>query len=264
MEWVKVKDYLDIIYEKKEGIARISFNRPEVLNACRGVTFDELIGALEDASRDPTVGVIVIASIGDKAFCVGGDQREPRGDIHAYTGRWYVPTELPRVIANAPKPVIAVVKGYAIGGGHWLHVICDLTIAAENAVFGQVGPRVGSAAQGFIVAILARVIGEKKAREMWYLCRRYNAQEALQMGLVNIVVPLEKLDEEVEKVCQEILANSPTCIKGIKQSFESALEPLRQPSLPIDYEAFYCTEESMEGQRAFQEKRRPDFSKYRK
>src|SRR5216117_4252902 len=212
--------YEDILYDARDGVAWITINRPEVRNAFRAKTVDELIAAFRAAWGDPEVGVVVLTGAGDKAFSAGGDQRERTGG--GYTGGTGLGMDmhgLHGVIRAIPKPVIAMVNGYAIGGGHVLHVLCDLTIAADTAVFGQTGPRVGSVDPGFGTAYLARVVGEKKAREIWYLCRQYGAQEALAMGLVNKVVPLRDLRAEVEQWCRELLEKSPTALAMAKQSF---------------------------------------------
>ena len=212
----------DILYETRDGVAWITINRPEVRNAFRGQTVDEMIAAFRAAWADREVGVVVLTGAGDKAFCSGGDQKE-RG-AGGYGGGGGIGLDVARlhgVIRNIPKPVIAMVNGYAIGGGHVLHVLCDLTIAADTAIFGQIGPRVGSVDPGFGTAYLARIVGEKKAREIWYLCRQYSAAEALAMGLVNKVVPAGELRAEVEAWCRELLAKSPTALKLAKFSFNA-------------------------------------------
>src|SRR5918998_3399767 len=218
--WESVKAYTDIIYEKAEGIARITINRPEKRNAFRPQTLFELMEAFRDAHEDPDIGVVLLTGAGDKAFCSGGDQ-SVRG-TGGYVGPDGVPRlnvlELQRYIRTMPKPVIAVVAGYAIGGGHVLHIICDLTIAADNAVFGQTGPKVGSFDAGYGATLLARIVGHKKAREIWYLCRQYDAQQALEMGLVNTVVPLEQLEDEGVQWAREILGHIPTAIRFLKAS----------------------------------------------
>ncbi|HEX2913022.1 MAG TPA: 1,4-dihydroxy-2-naphthoyl-CoA synthase [Chloroflexia bacterium] len=266
VNWQKVKDYEDIIYEKAEGIARITINRPEVRNAFRPKTVFEMIEAFDDAGEDPEVGVVLLTGAGDQAFCSGGDQRV-RGH-GGYVGEDRVPRlnilQVQHQIKYMPKPVIAVVAGYAIGGGHVLHLVCDLTIAAENARFGQTGPRVGSFDAGYGASYMARVVGQKKAREIWYLCRQYNAQEALDMGLVNTVVPLEQLEEESIKWAKEILEKSPIAIRFLKASFnvdtdgQAGLQQLAGDATML----YYMTEEGKEGQRAYLEKRKPDFSKF--
>lgn len=257
-------DYEDILYEVDEGVARITINRPDKYNAFRGKTCEELIDAFNRAGWDKSVGVIVLTGAGEKAFCTGGDQSAHEGQ---YDGRGTIglPMEdLHSIIRDVPKPVIARVRGYAIGGGNVLCTICDFTIAGESAVFGQVGPKVGSVDPGFGTAYLARVVGEKKAREMWYLCRRYPAQEALAMGLVNTVVPDDQLDEEVHKWCAEIMEKSPTAIAIAKRSFNMDSEQIRGIAAMGMYalSLYYDTDESKEGGVAFKEKRKPDFRKF--
>ncbi|MEO8309913.1 MAG: 2-ketocyclohexanecarboxyl-CoA hydrolase [Caldimonas sp.] len=258
--------YEDILYEVRGGAAWITINRPERMNAFRGRTCDELIQAIGRAGYDRDIGVIVLAGAGDKAFCTGGDQSAHSGQ---YDGRGTIGLpmeELHAVIRDVPKPVIARVQGFAIGGGNVLCTLCDLTIASEKAQFGQVGPRVGSVDPGYGTALLARVVGEKKAREMWYLCRRYPAREALAMGLVNAVVPHDELDAEVQKWCDEIMQKSPTAIAIAKRSFN--MDTAHQAGIAgmglYALKLYYDTEESREGVRAFQEKRAPDFRKYAK
>jgi 2-ketocyclohexanecarboxyl-CoA hydrolase len=254
-------DYTDILCEVNAGVARITINRPEKYNAFRGKTCDELIDALHRAAWDKAIGVIVLTGAGDKAFCTGGDQSAHDG---GYDGRGLIGLpveELQGLIRDAPKPVIARVNGYAIGGGNVLVTCCDLAIAVESAQFGQVGPRVGSVDPGFGTALLARVVGEKKAREVWFLCRRYTAQQALAMGLVNAVVPVAELDAEVDRWCQEILALSPTAIAIAKRSFNADTDSIRgigglgMQALAL----YYGTAESHEGVKAFMEKRKPRF-----
>ncbi|MGZ5746818.1 MAG: 2-ketocyclohexanecarboxyl-CoA hydrolase [Caldimonas sp.] len=259
-------DCEDILYEVRGGAAWITINRPERMNAFRGRTCDELVDAIGRAGYDREIGVIVLAGAGDKAFCTGGDQSAHAGQ---YDGRGTIGLpmeELHAVIRDVPKPVIGRVQGFAIGGGNVLCTLCDLTIASEKAQFGQVGPRVGSVDPGYGTALLARVVGEKKAREMWYLCRRYPAREALAMGLVNAVVPHEELDAEVQKWCDEIVAKSPTAIAIAKRSFN--MDTAHQAGIAgmglYALKLFYDTEESREGVRAFQEKRAPDFRKHAK
>jgi naphthoate synthase len=256
--------YQDILYEVRDGVAWITINRPEVRNAFRAETVDELITAFRTAWHDHAVGVVILTGAGDKAFSAGGDQRA-RGaagygggpgiglDMHGLHG----------VMRAIPKPVVAMVNGYAIGGGHVLHVLCDLSIAADTAVFGQVGPRVGSVDPGFGTAYLARVVGEKKAREMWFLCRQYTAQEALAMGLVNAVVPAAELRAETERWCRELLEKSPTALRLAKQSFNADTEHLAGiTELGFSaLELYYGTEEAAEGRNAFIEKRPPNFRK---
>lgn len=269
--WVEVKAYEDITYHKADGIARIAFNRPEVRNAFRPDTIDEMMGAFADAWEDAQIGVILLtgngpAEDGKYAFCSGGDQKI-RGDA-GYVGKDGVHRlnvlQLQRIIRTIPKPVIALVPGYAIGGGHVLHVICDLSIAADNAIFGQTGPRVGSFDGGYGSSYLARIVGQKKAREIWYLCRQYNAQDALDMGLVNTVVPLEKLEEEGVEWAQTILQHSPLAIRLLKASMnadvdgQTGLQQLAGDATLL----FYMTEEGQEGRNAYVEKRPPEFKKY--
>ncbi len=256
--------YEDLLYNESDGIATITINRPDKYNAFRGQTCEELIHSFNRAGWKKEIGVIVLTGAGDKAFCTGGDQSAHAG---AYDGRGTIGLpieEVQTVIRDMPKPVIAKVNGYAIGGGNVLASLCDLTVASDKAQFGQVGPKVGSVDPGFGTAYLAQVVGEKRAREMWYLCRRYSAQRAYEMGLVNAVVPHDKLDEEVDLWCREILERSPTAIAIAKRSFNAATESLRGlGSLGMQSLAlYYATEESKEGVRAFNEKRKPDFRKY--
>ena len=266
IDWQKDGEYTDIIYETGEGIAKITINRPEVRNAFRPLTITELQDAFRRAHQDDSVGVIIFTGAGTKAFCSGGDQKI-RGD-GGYVGDDGVPRlnvlELQRQIRTLPKPVVAMVAGFAIGGGHVLHVICDLTIAADNAVFGQTGPKVGSFDAGYGATLLARIVGHKKAREIWYLCRQYNAQQALEMGLVNTVVPLERLEEETVQWCREMLAMSPTALRFLKASFNADTDGLAgiQQLAGDATLLYYLTEEAKEGKNAFLEKRKPDFSKY--
>ncbi|MDI6880908.1 MAG: 1,4-dihydroxy-2-naphthoyl-CoA synthase [Desulfitobacteriaceae bacterium] len=264
--------YQDILYEKKAGVAKITMNRPKVYNAFRALTILELVEAFYDAWDDNSVGVVVLTGAGDKAFCTGGDQKD-RGD-GGYSGSGggrecgigLRVEELHSVIRNIPKPVIAAVNGYAIGGGHVLHVLCDLTIASDRAIFGQTGPKVGSFDAGYGSAYLARIIGEKKAREIWYLCEQYSAQDAYQMGLVNKVVPHEQLMAEVDSWCEKILAKSPTAIRMLKYSFNADtahIEGISQLSMGA-LSMFYDSDEAMEGRNAFVEKRPVDYRKFRK
>jgi naphthoate synthase len=265
-DWRKVRDYQDIVYEHFEGIARITINRPEVRNAFRPETVFELLETLEDAHEDPQIGVVLLTGAGDKAFCSGGDQKV-RGH-GGYVGRDRVPRlnilEVQRKIRYIPKPVIAVVAGYAIGGGHVLHLVCDLTIAAENAIFGQTGPKVGSFDAGYGATLLARTVGHKKAREIWYLCRQYDARQALDMGLVNTVVPLERLEDESVQWAREILEKSPTAIRFLKAAFNADTDGLAgiQQLAGDATLLYYLTDEAKEGKNAFVEKRKPDFSKF--
>lgn len=259
-------DFQDLIYEEKDGVARITINRPDKYNAFTARTADELIKAFSKAGWDPEIGVIVLTGTGDKAFCTGGDQSADSHD-GSYGGRGTLGMpveELHTIIRDIPKPVIARINGYAIGGGHVLHVLCDLSIASEDAILGQVGPAMGSVDPGYGTAYLARVVGEKKAREIWYLCRRYSAKEALDMGLVNAVVPHDQLDAEVDKWCEEIMAKSPTAMAIAKRSFNADSENIRGIGILgfQSVKAYYESDESKEGVTAFQEKRKPDFRKY--
>src|SRR5256885_12841696 len=258
--------YTDILYQKSNGVAWITINRPEVRNAFRTITVAELTDAFLDARWDPAVGVAVLTGAGDKAFCSGGDQKARGGGGYAPGARPMDGEALHSAIRHIPKPVIAMVNGFAIGGGHVLHVLCDLSIASENAIFGQTGPRVGSVDAGHGTGFLARVVGEKKAREIWYLCRQYSAADALAMGLVNKVVPLKDLRAEVEKWCAELLDKSPTALALAKQSFNIDSEP-RAGVAQFAHTAlglYYQTDEAMEGRNAFVEKRPVDFKKFRK
>lgn len=266
--WIPQGNYQDIYYHKTDGIAKITINRPEVRNAFRPLTVEEIRHALNDARNDGTIGVIILTGEGKEAFCSGGDQKI-RGDAgyrdFQGTHRLNV-LDLQKEIRSCPKPIIAMVAGYAIGGGHVLHVICDLTIAADNAVFGQTGPKVGSFDGGFGAGYLARIIGQKKAREIWYLCRQYGAKEALEMGLVNIVVPLEKLEETTVSWAKEILKHSPIALRCLKSALnadcdgQAGIQELAGNATML----YYMTEEGQEGRNAFNEKRKPDFSKFPK
>lgn len=271
--WIKNNNYKDIIYEKMDGIARITINRPEKRNAFRPETVFEMYDAFSDAREDQTIGVILLtgygpAKDGKYAFCSGGDQ-SIRGDM-GYVGKDGVPRlnvlDLQKLIRSIPKVVIALVAGYAIGGGHVLHVICDLTIAADNAIFGQTGPKVGSFDGGFGSSYLARIVGQKKAREIWYLCRQYNAQEALQMGLVNKVVPVDKLEEEGVQWATEILQHSPMAIRVLKSAFNAELDGQAgiQELAGNATLLYYMSEEAQEGKKAYNEKRKPNFKKFPK
>ena len=265
-EWKKFRDYEDIKYEKWDGIAKVTINRPEVRNAFRPQTLFELQAAFNDAREDPEVGVVVLTGEGDQAFCSGGDQRI-RGN-EGYVGADGVPRlnvlDLQKQIRSLPKPVVAMVAGYAIGGGHVLHLVCDLTIAADNARFGQTGPRVGSFDGGFGACYLASVVGQKKAREIWFLCRQYDARQALEMGLVNAVVPLPELEAETVKWCREMLEKSPLALRMLKSSFNAALDGQAgiQEFAGNATMLYYMTEEAQEGKRAYLEKRKPDFKKF--
>jgi naphthoate synthase len=264
--WEKVLDFEDIRYEKAEGIAKITINRPEVRNAFRPQTLFELTTAFTDAREDAEVGVIILTGEGPHAFCSGGDQRI-RGD-KGYVGKDGVPRlnvlDLQKQIRSLPKPVVAMVAGYAIGGGHVLHIVCDLTIAAENARFGQTGPKVGSFDGGFGASYLASLVGQKKAREIWYLCRQYDAQEALDMGLVNKVVPLERLEAETVQWCREMLQHSPLALRLLKSAFNADLDGQAgiQELAGNATLLYYMSEEAQEGKQAYLEKRQPDFSKF--
>lgn len=261
-------DYEDILVEKKDGIATITINRPKVLNAFRSQTVDEMIAALHEAGRDPHIGVAVITGTGDRAFCVGGDihDKVPGG----YGGASWCDTGIQsellfRTIRSMPKPVIAAVNGYAIGGGNVLQVVCDLSIAADHSIFGQVGPRVGSFDAGFGTAYLARMVGERKAREIWFLCKKYSAEDALAMGLINEVVPKQKLMEVLNDWCKQILELSPTALKFLKYSFNADSEHINGISqLSFSALNLYCqSEEADEGGVAFKEKRAPRYQQYR-
>jgi naphthoate synthase len=266
IEWKPSRTYTDIRYETADGIAKIAINRPEVCNAFRPQTLFELSDAFAAARNDQRIGVIILTGAGNEAFCSGGDQRV-RGSA-GYVGDDGVPRlnvlDLQRQIRTLPKPVVAMVAGYAIGGGHVLHLVCDLTIAADNAVFGQTGPRVGSFDGGYGATYMARIIGHKKAREVWYLCRRYNAQQALDMGLVNTVVPLAQLEEETVQWCREMLANSPLALRCLKAAFNADTDGLAgiQELAGNATLLFYMSEEAQEGRNAFLEKRAPDFSRF--
>jgi naphthoate synthase len=273
LDWQPAGDYTDIRYETAEGIAKITIDRPEVRNAFRPQTLIDISDALDRAREDLDVGVIVLTGAGPLAFCSGGDQRV-RGDAgymaedeaaERGVGRFHV-TDLQVQIRRTPKPVVAMVAGYAIGGGHVLHIVCDLTIAADNARFGQTGPRVGSFDGGFGASVLSSLVGPKKAKEIWFLCRQYDAQEALEMGLVNTVVPLERLEEETVSWCREMLELSPFALRLLKASFnatEDGLSGIQQLAHDTNL-LFYMSEEAQEGRDAYREKRRPDFGKFPK
>ena len=264
--WTAEGDYRDILYAKTEGIAKITINRPERRNAFTPLTVEEMMHALDDARRDHQVGVIILTGQGDLAFCSGGDQKI-RGDAgYRDTGgddRLNV-LEFQRQIRTCPKPIVAMVAGYAIGGGHVLHVMCDLTIAADNAIFGQTGPKVGSFDGGYGSAYLARIVGQKKAREIWFLCRQYDASQALEMGLVNAVVPLADLERETVRWCREMLVHSPTALRCLKAAMnadcdgQAGLQELAGSATML----FYQTAEAQEGRDSFVEKRKPDFGKF--
>ncbi|MCE5329846.1 1,4-dihydroxy-2-naphthoyl-CoA synthase [bacterium] len=265
IKWENHGSYKDIKYNKFEGIAKITINRPEVRNAFRPLTLREISDALKDATFDREIGVIILTGEGDKAFCSGGDQKiRGHAGYRDEAGREGLEVlELQRQIRTCPKPVIAMVAGYSIGGGNILQIVCDLTIAAENAVFGQTGPKVGSFDGGYGSSYLSRIVGQKKAREIWFLCKFYNAEEALAMGMINKVVPLEKLEEETIGWCRQILSNSPTAIQCLKAALnadcdgQTGLQQLAGCSTML----FYQTPEAQEGRNAFLEKRKPDFKK---
>ena len=266
--WKKAKTYQDILYEKADGIAKVTINRPDVRNAFRPLTVREMIEAFDDAREDSDVGVVILTGAGEEAFCSGGDQRV-RGTA-GYVGDDQVPRlnvlDLQKRIRALPKPVIAMVAGFAIGGGHVLHVVCDLTLAAENARFGQTGPKVGSFDGGFGAGYLARIVGQKRAREIWYLCRQYDARQALAMGLINAVVPLDRLEEETVAWCREILAMSPMALRCLKAAMnadcdgQAGLQEFAGNATLL----FYMSEEAQEGRNAYLERRKPDFGKFRR
>jgi naphthoate synthase len=269
LDWKPAGDYTDVRYETAEGIAKITINRPEVHNAFRPETIIDLSAAFEQAREDTSVGVIILTGEGPRAFCSGGDQRV-RGDTGYVgegqaVGRFHV-TDLHIQMRRLPKPIVAMVAGWAIGGGHVLHVVCDLTIAAENARFGQTGPKVGSFDGGFGANLLARQIGVKKAKEIWFLCRQYDAQQALEMGLVNTVVPIGALEEETVGWCKEMLALSPFALRLLKASFNAAEDGLTGiQQLAHDANLlFYASDEAREGRTAYLEKRTPDFGQFPK
>jgi naphthoate synthase len=266
--WETIKEYKEILFQKHEGIAKISINRPHVHNAFTPLTVNEMIEAMELARQNTEIGAIILTGEGGKAFCSGGDQ-SVRGH-GGYVGEDTVPRlnvlDLQKQIRSIPKPVIAMVAGWAIGGGHVLHVVCDLSIAAENARFGQTGPNVGSFDGGFGASYLARVVGQKKAREIWYLCDQYDAQEAKEMGLVNKVVPLDKLEETTVAWCKRILEKSPLALRMLKSAFNAELDGQAgiQELAGNATLLYYLSEEAKEGRNAFIEKRKPDFSKFPK
>jgi naphthoate synthase len=266
--WKSAGKFEDILYHKAEGIAKLTINRPEVRNAFRPTTLKALQRAFSDAHEDPAIGVIVLTGAGELAFCSGGDQRI-RGD-QGYVGLDGVPRlnvlDLQKSIRSCPKPVIAMVAGYAIGGGHVLHVVCDLTIAADNARFGQTGPRVGSFDGGFGASVLSDLVGPKKAKEIWFTCRQYDAKQALEMGLVNAVVPLADLEKETVAMCREILQHSPLALRLLKSAFnarydgEAGIQELAGNATLL----YYMTEEAQEGRNAYVEKRPPDFGRFKR
>jgi naphthoate synthase len=270
VNWTSQADYEDIRYETSgDGIAKITINRPEVRNAFRPQTIVEISQALELAREDPEVGAIILTGEGELAFCSGGDQRV-RGDTGyvpegAKVGRFHV-TDLHVQMRRLPKPIIAMVAGYAIGGGHVLHLVCDLTIAADNARFGQVGPRVGSFDGGYGASLLSRLVGPKKAKEIWFLCRQYSAEQAREMGMVNTVVPLERLEAETVAWCREMLALSPFALRMLKASVhaeEDGFAGIQQLAHDANL-LFYASEEAKEGREAYKAKRKPDFARFPK
>ncbi len=268
LPWNTIKEYKDILFQQYKGIAKISINRPHKHNAFTPLTVQEMSEAMEMARQDTSIGVIILTGEGGKAFCSGGDQ-SVRGD-GGYVGDDFVPRlnvlDLQRQIRTIPKPVVAMVAGWAIGGGHVLHVICDLSIAAENARFGQTGPNVGSFDGGFGASYLARVVGQKKAREIWLLCDQYDAADALQMGLVNKVVPLEELEATTVAWCEKILEKSPLALRMLKSAFNAELDGQAgiQELAGNATLLYYLSDEAKEGKNAFLEKRKPDFSKFPK
>jgi naphthoate synthase len=260
--------FSDIIYEKSQGIAKITINRPEVRNAFRPHTVKEMITALSDARMDSEIGVIILTGMGEKAFCSGGDQKI-RGDAGYKDSQGVMHLnvlDFQRDIRHCPKPIIAMVAGYAVGGGHVLHMMCDLTISADNAIYGQTGPNVGSFDGGYGASYMARIVGQKKAREIWFLCRQYSADEALKMGLVNTVVPYEQLEVETVKWCKEILTKSPLSIRCLKAALnadcdgQSGLQELAGNATLL----YYMSEEGQEGRNAFVEKRPPNFNSFKR
>ena len=273
MNWEKVKDYKDILYEKSDGVAKVTINRPHRRNAFTPDTIQEMIDAFSDARDDSSIGVVLLTGFnpqtdGKYAFCSGGDQKIRGEQKGGYIGSDGVPRlnvlELQKLIRSMPKIVIALVAGYAIGGGHVLHVVCDLTIAAENAIFGQTGPKVGSFDGGFGACYLAHIVGQKKAREIWYLCKQYTAEEALDMGLVNKVVPYESLEQEGVEWAHKILEHSPLAIRCLKSSFNADIDG-QQGIQELAGNAtllYYLTEEGEEGRKAWNDKRKPNFKKY--
>jgi naphthoate synthase len=270
INWIKIRDYDEILFERAEGegIAKVTINRPRRRNAFTPLTVKEMLDAFAHAREDQNIGVVLLTGAGKQAFCSGGDQ-SVRGD-GGYVDDEGVARlnvlELQRLIRLLPKVVIAVVAGYAIGGGHVLHLLCDLTVAADNAIFGQTGPRVGSFDGGYGATYMARVVGHKKAREIWYLCRQYNAQQALDMGLVNTVVPLDRLEDEAVQWAREVLEKSPTAIRFLKASFNADTDGLAgiQQLAGDATLLYYLTDEAKEGRDAFLQKRRPNFSKFKR
>jgi naphthoate synthase len=266
VDWRVAGGFEEILFHKAAGMAKITMNRPERRNAFTPLTVMEMQRALEDARQDPEIGVVILTGAGDLAFCSGGDQsvRKEAGYADAEGVQRLNVLDLQRQIRTCPKPVVAMIAGYAIGGGHVLHLMCDISIAADNAVFGQTGPKVGSFDGGYGASYMARIVGQKKAREIWFLCRQYNAKQAFEMGLVNTVVPLADLERETVKWCQEMLANSPTALRCLKAALnadcdgQAGLQELAGCATML----FYMTEEGQEGRNAFMEKRKADFSKF--
>ncbi|MDD5249776.1 MAG: 1,4-dihydroxy-2-naphthoyl-CoA synthase [Rhodocyclaceae bacterium] len=260
-------EFSDILYHKADGIARIAINRPQVRNAFRPETLDQIMTALNLARLDRTVGVVILTGVGTEAFCAGGDQKI-RGDDGGYKDEAGInhlnALDLQRMIRTLPKPVVAMIAGWAMGGGNVLHLVCDLSIAADNARFGQTGPRVGSFDAGFGAGLMARAVGLKKAKEIWFLCRQYDAAQALEMGLVNAVVPLARLEEETVQWCRDILRHSPTALRVLKAGFNADTDGLSgiQELAGNATALFYMTDEGQEGRNAFNEKRPPDFSRF--
>lgn len=268
MEWSKIKDYTDILFDYAEGIAKITINRPEVYNAFRPLTNQEMLDAMRICREREDISVIIITGAGDKAFCSGGDQNvKGRGGYIDGSGTPRLNVlELHHAIRSIPKPVIAMVNGYSIGGGNVLNVICDLSIASENARFGQTGPKVGSFDAGFGSSYLARCVGQKKTREIWFLCRQYTAQEALEMGMVNTVVPFDKLEETTVEWCRTIMKRSPLAIRMIKRALNAELDG-QAGMMEFAGDAtllYYLMDEAQEGKNAFLEKRDPDFNQFPK
>lgn len=268
MNWQSCGQFSDIKYEKREGIAKITINRPHVRNAFRPLTVEEMRSCLKDARDDETIGVIILTGEGKEAFCSGGDQKI-RGDAGYMDGQGVARLnvlDFQREIRACPKPIVAMVAGYAVGGGHVLHVLCDLTIAADHSIFGQTGPKVGSFDGGYGASYLARIVGQKKAREIWFLCKQYTAKEALEMGLVNCVVPYEELEATTLSWCQKMLEHSPLALRCLKASLnadcdgQAGLQELAGNATLL----FYMTEEGQEGRNAFNQKRKPDFTKFPK
>ncbi len=268
LAWKSAATYSDILYEKAEGIAKITINRPQVRNAFRPLTVKEMMTTLEDARNDSEIGAIILTGYGEKAFCSGGDQKvrgtagyKDESGVHHLNV-----LDFQRQIRTCPKPVIAMVAGYAVGGGQILHMMCDLTIAADNAIFGQTGPKVGSFDGGFGASYMARIVGQKKAREIWFLCRQYNAKEALDMGLINTIVPYENLEIETVKWCKEILEHSPIALRCLKAALNAdcdgqvGLQELAGNATML----YYMSEEGQEGRNAFNEKRKPNFKKFKR